>query len=150
MKFKAIIFLLSNIFSFGLQGQGLILNDANYQNSPKKTFDNNGAKSEVAILKDKFKVDLKPFCPSVREQGKISSCVGWSVGYAAMTIEKAVANHWEGEQKTIDDNAYSAMFVYNQIKLGDCNFGAELNNAFSFLKRKRKCFVPRLCFGLRL
>jgi len=136
MKFKAIIFLLSNIFSFGLQGQGLILNDVSYQNSPKKTFDNNGAKSEVAILKDKFKVDLKLFCPSVREQGKISSCVGWSVGYAAMTIEKAIANHWEGQQKTIDDNAYSAMFVYNQIKLGDCNFGAELNKAFSFLKEK--------------
>jgi hypothetical protein len=99
-------------------------------------YDNEGARAEVALLKNKFKTDLKPYCPSIREQGKISSCVGWSVGYAAMTIEKAVANKWANDRHTIDDNAYSAMFIFNQIKLGGCDFGAELAHAFTFLKDK--------------
>ena len=140
MKFRCFISFLFIFISLKLQGQGLILNDDSYNNVPRKEYENDGAKGESAILKDRLKVDLKPFCPTVREQGKISSCVGWSVGYAAMTIEKAIANHWANDQETIDNNAYSAMFVYNQIKLGDCNFGAELNNAFSFLKEKGNVF----------
>jgi hypothetical protein len=105
-----------------------------------EAINHDGAKGEAELLRNTFKVDLKPYCPSIREQGKISSCVGWSVGYAAMTIEKAVANKWANDQQTIDENAYSAMFVYNQIKLGDCYFGAELNQALGFLKEKGNVF----------
>jgi len=131
MKFKATLILL--LFATGVSAQGLVFNDEAYKSAPMKADEGDGAKGAVEILKNSFKIDLKPYCPTVREQGKISSCVGWSVGYAAMTIEKAVANKWANDQQTIDDNAFSAMFVYNQIKLGDCFFGAELNQAFAVL-----------------
>ena len=101
----SIIFLL---FFTDLQGQGLIFNDAVYNSSPKSPYEGDGAKGEESLLSTTFKIDLKPYCPTVKEQGKISSCVGWSVGYAAMTIEKAIANNWANDQKTIHNNAYSA------------------------------------------
>ena len=138
MKFKATLILL--LFATGVSAQGLVFNDEAYKSAPMKADEGDGAKGAVEILKNSFKIDLKPYCPTVREQGKISSCVGWSVGYAAMTIEKAVANKWANDQQTIDDNAFSAMFVYNQIKLGDCFFGAELNQAFAVLKENGNVF----------
>lgn len=138
MKFRIALILF--LFSTSLGAQGLVFNDEAYKRSPVQAEESDGAKGEAEFLKSNFKVDLKPYCPTVREQGKISSCVGWSVGYAAMTIEKAVANKWASDQKTIDDNAFSAMFVYNQIKLGDCFFGAELNHAFGILKEKGNVF----------
>lgn len=138
MKFKVALILL--FFATGVSAQGLVFNDEAYKSAPMKADAGDGAKGVAESLKNNFKVDLKPYCPTVREQGKISSCVGWSVGYAAMTIEKAVANKWANDQQTIDDNAFSAMFVYNQIKLGDCFFGAELNQAFAVLKEKGNVF----------
>ena len=39
------------------------------------------------------------------------------------------------------------MFVYNQMKLGDCNFGAELNQAFAFLKEKGNVFYRDFAVG---
>ena len=127
----AIIFFL---FVAGAKAQGLVFNDDAYKRIPTKIDSGAGVKGEEPSSRIIYKVDLKPYCPTVREQGKISSCVGWSVGYAAMTIERAIANGWAGDQKTIDHNAFSAMFLYNQIKLGDCFFGAELNSAFGVLK----------------
>ena len=135
------------LFASGLRAQGLIFNDDAYQGVAIKTEDNTGARGEEGSLKNIYKVDLKPYCPTVREQGKVSSCVGWSVGYAAMTIEKAVANGWAGDQRTIDDHAFSAMFLYNQIKLGDCFFGAELNRAFGILKEKGNVFYRDFAVG---
>ena len=139
MKFNA-AFILQFVFATVVSGQGLVFNDQAYKSVPLLVVEEDGAKGEASLLRNNFKVDLKPFCPTVQEQGKISSCVGWSVGYAAMTIEKAVANNWANDQETIDNNAFSAMFVYNQIKLGDCFFGAELNDAFAVLKEKGNVF----------
>ena len=138
MKFNVVVLLL--FAAIRLNAQGLVFNDQAYKSLPIHTIGEDGAKGEATLLKNNFKVDLKPYCPTVREQGKISSCVGWSVGYAAMTIENAVANKWANDQETIDNNAFSAMFVYNQIKLGDCFFGAELNDAFAVLKEKGNVF----------
>lgn len=138
MKSNTTLILLL-CFSINLNGQGLVFNDPAYERLPVHTVEGDGAKGEASYLKN-FKVDLKPYCPTVREQGKISSCVGWSVGYAAMTIEMAIVNKWANDQETIDKNAFSAMFVYNQIKLGDCYFGAELNDAFAVLKEKGNVF----------
>ena len=131
----------------GAKSQGLVFNDAAYKSAPMKAEVKSGEKGDDVSLKNIYKVDLKPYCPSVREQGKISSCVGWSVGYAAMTIEKSIAHGWAGEQNKIDDNSFSAMFLYNQIKIGDCFFGAELNNAFGILKDKGNVFYRDFAVG---
>jgi hypothetical protein len=50
-----------------------------------------------------------------------------------MTIWSAIHNGWEGRE-TVDKHAYSSMFLYNQIRLGDCEFGAELHAAFTFAR----------------
>jgi hypothetical protein len=141
-----IVFLLL-LFESGLRAQGLVFNDDAYQGVAMKIEQNTGARGEEGTPKNIYKVDLKPYCPTVRQQGKISSCVGWSVGYSAMTIEKAVANGWGGDQATIDDHAFSAMFLYNQIKLGDCFFGAELNQAFGTLQEKGNVFYRDFAVG---
>lgn len=79
------------------------------------------------------KMDLSPYCPPVKNQGRIQSCVGWAVGYGAMTIEKAVALNCT-DKSVISRNAFSAMFVYNQIKQGDClKSGSKISNALELL-----------------
>jgi hypothetical protein len=84
-------------------------------------------------------VDLSPFCPQVRNQGEAFSCVGWSVGYAAMTIQRAALNNWRDKQ-LITANANSALFVYNQIKKGpDCNRGSRIADALALLVEKGNC-----------
>lgn len=114
-------------------GQGLVFNDQAYSSQPLQPGGLSGSKSERGFA---LKVDLKPYCPEVKEQGDISSCVGWSLGYAAMTIEKAVEEGWKEQPDLINEHAFSPMFLYNQIKLGDCKFGAELSSAFQFLEKR--------------
>lgn len=135
MRFNIVFVFITWVAGYGSWAQGLVLDDAAYGRAPKRVYDSLGAK-DGTILRNTFKVDLKPYCPTVRDQGKISSCVGWSVGYAAMTIEKAIANKLSGKRSQIDAEAYSAMFLYNQIKLGACDYGAELHQALTFVKDK--------------
>ena len=81
-------------------------------------------------------VDLTPYCPRVKNQGDLASCVGWSTGYAAMTIDKAISENWT-EEALISENAYSAMFVFNHTKAGeDCIKGARIVDAIDFLMKK--------------
>lgn len=135
MKSSIVFVLVAWLAAYNGLSQGLVLDDAAYAKAPRRVYDSLGAKDGNA-LRNTFKVDLKPYCPTVRDQGKISSCVGWSVGYAAMTIEKAIANRWSGKRSQIDAEAYSAMFLYNQIKLGACDYGAELHQALTFVQEK--------------
>lgn len=87
-----------------------------------------------------IKIDLSPYCPEVRNQGEIYSCVGWSVGYAAMTIQKAIKNGWTNK-RLITENAYSALFIYNQIKPGSCKRGSKLSDAMEFLRKRGDCLA---------
>lgn len=84
------------------------------------------------------RVDLSPFCPEVRNQGDIFSCVGWAVGYGAMTIRRAIKAGWT-DKATITDNAYSALFIYNQIREGSCRQGARLSAAMELLQSSGDC-----------
>src|SRR5688500_14826231 len=145
MKFNVLLLLV--LFADSVRSQGLLLNDDEYRKTPALAAEYTGAKTSSDLLQNTFKVDLKPYCPTVRAQGDVSSCVGWSVGYAAMTIENAIRNGWGGDQGRIDDNAFSAMYVYNQIKLGDCFFGAELNRAFGILSEKGNVFYRDFAVG---
>jgi len=130
---KLLSYLLLLLFPACGVGQGLVFNDRAYTSQPLKPIELTGSKSEQELA---LKIDLKPYCPEVKEQGNISSCVGWSLGYAAMTIEKAVNEGWKGQAEKINAAAFSSMFLFNQVKLGDCSFGAELSSAFSFLEQR--------------
>jgi hypothetical protein len=81
------------------------------------------------------------FCPKVGNQDKIGSCVGWATGYGAMTIATSISNNQNDNNGYITDNAYSALFIYNQIKsTGDCDGGSYIGDALDLVKSKGDCF----------
>ena len=92
-------------------------------------------------------IDLKPYCPMPGNQGRISSCVGWSIGYGLMTIEKAIQNK-ETDTKRITDEAFSAMFVYNQIRSSEsnCQSLTNMTEALELLKTRGNCFAREFDF----
>lgn len=116
---------------------GLIMDDDEYDRLPYMSDNiqiNTGQKSISR------KVDLSSYCPEIRHQGDIASCVGWAAGYAAMTIERAVKNNWS-DKKYISENANSALFVFNQIIDGNCNLGVTMPKALEFMQEKGNCLA---------
>jgi len=76
------------------------------------------------------------YCPTPRNQGKIQSCVGWAVGYSALSIEKAIQYNLRDKRK-ISEYAFSALYLYNQIRDGDCNReGSRITDAIELLAEK--------------
>ena len=57
-----------------------------------------------------------------------------------MTIEKAIQNK-ETDSRVITENAYSALFVYNQIRGSEsnCNSLSNMSEALDFIKTKGNC-----------
>ena len=111
---------------------GLVIDDAEYDNlsfTSEEIKLNSGKKALVS------QVDLSPYCPEIRHQGEISSCVGWALGYATMTIERAIKNGWTNK-KEISRQANSALFVYNQISQGNCNMGISIPKALELIQQK--------------
>ncbi len=140
MRFFLSWLLLLAVFShqslFGQFTTGLELDDPGYQTLPRQSLYGDGGKSENEALKGVLKVDLRPYCPRPRNQGAISSCVGWSSGYAALSIQHAIRNDWKNQTDTITRHAFSSLFVYNQIKINECSSGAYISEALKFLAEK--------------
>lgn len=138
---KRVFFVIIRIglllgWSVMLKGQyttGLIIDEQAIEAIPVISHNNYGAKSNQEISRQIRKVDLKPYCPTVGNQSNTASCVGWSVGYGAFTIQKAIAYNWKDRSRYIDDNAFSAMFIYNQIQRKGCNGGAKISDALQLL-----------------
>ncbi|MBK8503367.1 MAG: hypothetical protein IPL46_14795 [Saprospiraceae bacterium] len=134
LDFAIVLIFLS--LALRLNGQGLLLDDPHYDLLPRVPDYNEGSKAELETLKDVFKVDLRPFCPVPQDQGFISSCTGWASGYGALTMLKAIKMGWNGQRDLITDNAFSALFVYNQVKKGSCDFGAYISDAAILIRDK--------------
>lgn len=131
------ILLLLTLFSFHLlhaQGTGLILEDEVYETIPEVPLSFATGKNER--LPSKY--SLKQHCPAVINQGQVGSCIGWSMAYGAFTIMKAQEEGWTDE-KQITDNAFSAMYVYNQVKLGDCGQGSLFSTSLKLLQSEGDC-----------
>lgn len=116
------------------RGTGLILEDTSYQNIPR--LESDGGKFDIPNKR----VSLKQYCPRPGDQGYISSCVAWAVGYGAFTISQAI-EHQQTNQEVITLGAYSASFIYNQIKKDSCFSGITLPDAFNFLKNTGDCLA---------
>lgn len=86
------------------------------------------------------KIDLKPYCPSVKHQGQLSSCVGWALGYGALTIQRAI-QHGCTDTRTITHNASSAMFIFNQIQKDEQGRGSRIIDAVAFLEAQGDCLA---------
>jgi hypothetical protein len=112
-----------NTFSTGLD-----LDDQAYQNMDELQAD--GSKARLPS-----EVSLYQYAPTPRNQGRAQSCVGWAVGYSALTIEKAIQYQLKDRER-ITQYAFSALYVYNQIKEGDClRNGSRITDALDFLQQ---------------
>jgi hypothetical protein len=130
-------FILLPLSILAQKATGLIEDDEGYANQPLMP------QYEGSKTKDlPPKVSLKPYCPAPRNQGDIQSCVGWSIGYGAFSIEKAIKNNWQ-DTKTITEEAFSALFIYNQIKsTGSCEKAmSSMSDAMNFLKKQGNCLA---------
>lgn len=140
-KIIPIILGIGLLFNVNLLSQndqfysGMLFEDEVYNTLPRQA-ELEGTK---ALLPPR--VDLKPFCPPVRNQGDIFSCVGWAVGYGALTIERSIKYNCTNK-KEIADNANSALFIYNQIKdQDDCQKGTRISDAIQFLMENGDCLA---------
>lgn len=129
--FWSIIFVLS---ISTLNAQGLILDEEVYGAMPVQSEYGDGSKSESEAVQKIRKVSLKPYCPEIKTQGTISSCVGWAAGYGAYSIQQAILNEWRGLKEITSENAFSAMFIYNQVKIYDCAYGARISDALEYMR----------------
>ncbi|HKK76699.1 MAG TPA: C1 family peptidase [Saprospiraceae bacterium] len=128
-SFFYLIALASFAQPMAMPGTGLQMDDEAY--------------GEMDLLQaDGNKVNLPPeaslyaFTPRPRNQGRSQSCVGWAVGYSALTIEQAI-HHQLNNRDRITEYAFSAMYVYNQIRTGDCRYeGSRITDALRFLEQE--------------
>lgn len=123
-----------------ISAQGLLLDDKQYEILPRQPLYGEGSKAESEALKGVLKASLKPFCPIPQDQGYIGSCTGWSTGYGALTILNAIRHNWSGQQDKITREAMSALFIYNQVRKGSCDFGAYISDAAELLKETGDIF----------
>ena len=114
--------------------QGLLLDDAGYDALPR--LPDYGSKSSDSLLRTTAKVDLRPYCPRPQHQGTIGSCTGWSTGYGAMSMLRAMERGWAGQTDSITRHALSALYLYNQVKIGSCQGGAYIHKAVQMAREE--------------
>ncbi len=146
MRLLAVFFFL--VWISWVSGQqrypmGLVLDDEEYLSIAHAS---ENIQVDVGRKAVPRKLDLSLYCPEVRNQGDISSCVGWSAGYAAMTIERAILNGWT-DKVEITKNANSALFVYNQLASGDC-LGVRMPKALQLMADKGNCLAREYDFDI--
>ena len=137
-KYHCLILLLAFLLpcSLAAQGRGLLVNDQAYNQLSRQPVYSEGSKAENEVLKNNPKIDLRPYCPTPQDQGSIGSCTGWASGYGALSILYAIQKNWANNKDSINQNAFSALFIYNQIKEGSCDAGSYIDKAGVLLKEK--------------
>ena len=120
---------------------GLIFDDEVYDTLARQAPED-GLKTELPPA-----VDLSPYCPEVRHQGHILSCVGWAAGYGALSIQRAILNRCT-DQAVITRHAHSALFLYNQIKPEDCRQGSRISDAMQLLSTQGDCLARQFDFDV--
>lgn len=80
-------------------------------------------------------VSLKKYLPSVGDQGRSGSCVGWSAGYAAGTLAES-RRLINSKPSKVLDVSFSPAYIYNQIKLDNsgCDNGSYISDALELMK----------------
>jgi hypothetical protein len=117
-------------------GTGLLVNETAFKNEVEMTPDFSNDGRRAGDLPRWF--SLRPYTPYPKNQGSINSCVGWAMGYAAMTTQRAYEKRITN-RKEITDNAFSALYIYNQVKEGNCMSGAYIPKAGGFLQQSGDC-----------
>lgn len=117
-------------------GTGLIEDDGSLLKSVElyPEFSNDGRRAgELARS-----TSLRPFAPFPQNQAGVNSCIGWAMGYAAMSIQHAYQKGQTDVQLNTKE-AFSAMFIYNQLKTGPCIADVRFQDGPRFLKTNGNC-----------
>jgi hypothetical protein len=72
--------------------------------------------------------ELAPFA-TPGFQGQQGSCVAFAVAFALKTYQEAIERNWPINREHI----FSPAFIYNQVKLSDCQGGSTFPDALNFL-----------------
>ncbi|GAB3776677.1 hypothetical protein GCM10028818_22750 [Spirosoma horti] len=94
--------------------------------------------------------DLSVSMPPVDNQGQQGSCVAWSVAYAARSYFNKVAqkaNYITTDGKRNDDAIFSPAFVYNQVKVNNCNGGSYIGDALNLIQTSGVCSLKDMPYN---
>ena len=80
------------------------------------------------------KVDLSSNMPPIRTQGGQGSCVGWAVGYYLKSYQEHLDQSTIYGKGNNYQGVYSPAFIYNAIKVGNCNSGSYIPDALNRVK----------------
>jgi len=75
--------------------------------------------------------DISVFLPEVGNQGKQGSCVGWATGYYLKSFQENYEDNLNGA--FVNTNSMSPAYIYNQIKVSDCNAGSVIQDALDLI-----------------
>jgi hypothetical protein len=136
-----LIFVCCYLHSMGQQ-TGLLVSDSRYEQVPLLPTYSGVKYSEIPP-----RVSLKKYCPVPGNQGRSGSCVGWAIGYGALTIQRAVNNNLT-DQARITSEANSAAFLYNQVRKtqSDCMEGVYLEDGLTTVKATGDCLETTFNF----
>lgn len=113
--------------------QGLILDKKAYSRIPLAKISNEKGK----IIPDTY--SLLNYTPYPGFQGRITSCVGWSIANALTTYRAYLTGNCH--RGNIDDRKYSASFIYNLInKEQNCARGASLIEGLNLIREVGVCY----------
>ncbi|MDY7396493.1 C1 family peptidase [Aureibaculum sp. 2210JD6-5] len=76
-------------------------------------------------------LDLSSFLPPIGNQGKQGSCVAWATGYYLKGYQENVEDANNSIQNP--NNLLSPAFIYNQIKVADCDSGSQIPSALELI-----------------
>lgn len=129
--FGLLLFLPSFLSAQPGSNTGLIFDEESYQSFP--SYDRGSIKN----IDPPKSVSLRAHTPYPKSQGPIASCVGWAVGYGAMTTQRAAAQRLTNRHLITKEYAHSASYIFNQVKQGqDCFRGASLVDALRLITRE--------------
>lgn len=126
----------------GLAQTGLLCSDKKYENIPALPPYTGEKFNDIPI-----KINLKKYCPVAGDQQALGTCVGWAVGYHALTIAHSIHGNIT-DKALITQRANSAAFVFNQVKINanDCNKGAFIEDALELIKNTGDCLEESFNF----
>jgi hypothetical protein len=105
-----------------------------YDKLPKVNWDTLRKYSNLKTFSPKSTLTVKTLLtPPIGDQGSDGSCQSWASGYCALGIlAYPKFGCWNEAQR-------SPSYVYNQIKLGDCGYGASVLDALNLITSQGSC-----------
>lgn len=118
------------------QSSGLLCSDEKYKTLPLLPAYSGTKYNEIPL-----RYSMRKHCPVPGDQQEFGSCVGWALGYGALTIMRAGAMNIT-DPAEVTQMANSAAFIYNLIRQednDDCNKGAYIEDALILMKNNGDC-----------